>query len=203
MLIFRDTITSQLYNLTVVDGALTISQIESGNPQAIIIADQNTGLTYLLQISNGTLSFALAGGTPLQIFLEDTVTNQQYQVRIVSGALTLQPCLALLVGTRLLLEAKFLDNNGNVVSGVDDARVIWTTSNKYLVSFDGFYEENPQAVGYIRQSVRGLNVIVVANNASQEIVYVSATYKSLGSTYRNIVQITAVDPPVASVQIET
>jgi hypothetical protein len=99
-LTLQDSVTQARYNLTVANGAPTLTSM-SGNATAAVagtvgsepeLVDGTTGTLYQLGVANGALNLTAeesAGLGVAKIGLADSVTAETYELAVVSGALTL------------------------------------------------------------------------------------------------------------------
>jgi hypothetical protein len=91
-LILADSMTAKYFSLTVVDGALTLTQVSgSGALPDPGLTDTLTGTTYSLALDNGALMLNPGVGQAAIIGLSDSVTEKTYALVVTRGALTLTP----------------------------------------------------------------------------------------------------------------
>ena len=95
-MVLVDSETEEDFNLSVVDGALTLTEIGGLGtvPADAGLIDQTTGAHYSLGVTAGALT--LDPGLPTtggrsQIELSDTTTTNTYSLAVVGGELTLIP----------------------------------------------------------------------------------------------------------------
>lgn len=90
--VLGDSSTGSAYELTVADGELTMTEIESANPSSSsILMDTVTSTPYEFKVVDGELTMTeVESGTPSQFgTFTDTVTSTTYKLSVVNGDLTM------------------------------------------------------------------------------------------------------------------
>jgi hypothetical protein len=89
-LVLSDSVTANHFGLTVVDGALTLTQVSgSGTLPEPGLTDTLTGTNYSLAVDNGALMLSPGPGGAASIGLSDSLTERTYALVVTRGALTL------------------------------------------------------------------------------------------------------------------
>jgi hypothetical protein len=90
-LVLDDAESGAHYELSVADGALTLTGIGSAGTAAkdVGLVDSATGAGYSVEVAGGTLMLEPGGAGTEKVALEDTVTAKTYELAVTGGTLTL------------------------------------------------------------------------------------------------------------------
>lgn len=93
-LVLADAASGAHYELSVADGALTLTGMGSAGTaeKDAGLVDSATGASYSVEVASGALMLEPGGSAAVErIALADTVTAKTYELAVAAGALTLVP----------------------------------------------------------------------------------------------------------------